>query len=107
MGVAVVRSSGGDWLTRNSKCNCHLTVTVCVCACSWPVYEANTHASEQGSFPPNMLTFDLQLVKGVPPTCVVLKGLCDTERDGQREVGLECVVATLGVASMDATQGVL
>ena len=41
------------------------------------------------------------------PTCGVLKGLCDTERDRQREVGLECVVATLCVASMDAAQGVM
>ena len=80
---------------------------MCVSVCSWPVYEANTHASEQGSFPPNMLTFDLQPVKEAPPTCAILKGLCDTERDGQREVCLECVVATLSVASMGATQRVL
>ena len=92
----------------------------CACVCSLalcPEYAKKSlllphglcaYSFNPGSLPPNMVTFDLQLVAcATPTTCAVLKGLCDTERDGQREVGLECVVATLCVASMDATQGVM
>ncbi len=43
---------------------------------------------------------------GNPRTSAILEGLCDRERYGQLEVGLQSVVATLRVSGMDRTDGV-
>ena len=54
-----------------------------------------------GHFPMN-ISFKMS-----PPTCAVLKGLCNAEGDGQREVSLECVVAALGVPGVDTAERVM